>query len=122
MNTLVRLLAPVVPFATEEVWSWTHDGSVHHAAWPDASELPTATSQDQGLLALASAALITIRRAKTDHKVAQKTAITSATLHGPALLESARADLSAVGKIADLSLVLSDTLDLHDVVWEETDE
>ncbi len=123
MDAVVRLLAPVLPFATEEVWSWTHEGSVHQADWPVASELPVAESGDyEGLLALASAALITIRRTKTDQQVAQKTGITSATLEGPALLEHARVDLQAVGKIANLSLVASDTLGLHDVVWEETHE
>lgn len=123
MDTVVRLLAPVLPYATEEVWSWTHEGSVHQAAWPVASELPASESDDyEGLLALASAALITIRRTKTDHQVAQKTGITSATLQGPAQLENARVDLQAVGKIANLSLELGDTLGLRDVVWEETDE
>src|SRR5690606_29773699 len=34
IDVLLRLLAPVLPFATEEVWSWTHTGSVHTAAWP----------------------------------------------------------------------------------------
>ncbi len=123
MDTLVRLLAPVLPFATEEVWSWTHEGSVHQAAWPTASELPIPLSgSHEGLLALASAALITIRRTKTDRAVAQKAGITSATLQGPALLEQAGADLSAVGKIGTLSWVHSDTLALTDVVWEQTND
>ena len=123
METLVRLLAPVLPFATEEVWSWTHEGSIHEASWPDASDLPTPTSADSaGLLSVSSAALITIRRAKTDHQVAQKTGISSATLHGPALLEHARADLKAVAKIESLSFVTSDTIELLDVAWDSTDD
>jgi valyl-tRNA synthetase len=123
METLVRLLAPVVPFATEEVWSWTHEGSIHEASWPSAEQLPTPTSAESaGLLSVASAALITIRRAKTDQQVAQKTGISSATLQGPALLEHAGADLKAVGKIESLSFVTSDTIALQDVVWENTDD
>lgn len=123
MNTLVRLLAPVLPFATEEVWSWTHEGSVHRATWPTVSDIPLAESPEfEGLLALASAALITIRRTKTDQQVAQKTGITSATMHGPALLEHAGDDLQAVGKIGILSWVHSDTLGFNDVVWEQADD
>jgi valyl-tRNA synthetase len=123
METLVRLLAPVLPFATEEVWSWTHEGSIHEASWPHPTDLPTPTSTDSaGLLALSSAALITIRRAKTDHQVAQKTGISSATLFGPALLEHAGADVKAVGKIESLSFVHGDTIELQDVVWETIDD
>jgi valyl-tRNA synthetase len=115
---MLRLLAPVIPFATEEVWSWTHEGSVHTAAWPTVEELGS-PSAPRGLLPAVSAALIGIRRAKTDAKASQKTDVLSAVLAGPELLVEAAADLKAVGRIALLEIVEADEIEVRDVVLAE---
>jgi valyl-tRNA synthetase len=109
IDVMLRLLAPVLPFATEEVWSWTHDGSVHTAAWPTVDEIGV-EARHGGLLALVSQALIGVRRAKTDAKASQKTPVTRAVLAAPALLSFAADDLKAVGRIAELELTDADEI------------
>ncbi len=121
IDVLVRLFAPFIPFATEEVWSWTHTDSVHTAAWPSADELGTAAPS--GLLPTVSQALIGIRRAKTEAKVSQKSEVLAATITAPAeqlaLLESAAGDLAAVGRIGALSFAPGEEVAITDLVLAE---
>ncbi len=123
LDTLLRLFAPYLPFATEEPWSWYSEGSVHQAAWPVPGTLPE--TADTALLKLASAALIGIRRAKTEAKASQKTLVTSATISGPedqmALLQLAEGDLKAVGKIGDLSFERGTDLAVTGIVLEPSE-
>src|SRR5690606_4905036 len=59
LSVQLRLLAPVLCFATEEVWSWWHEegSSVHVQPWPSVEELAGAADGDAGLLAVVGQAL-----------------------------------------------------------------
>jgi len=118
IDVMLRLFAPYLPFATEEVWSWTHEGSVHTSAWPTAADTGV-TAQPSGLLGAVSEALIGIRRAKTDAKASQKTDVVSATIAGPAILEQGLSDLAAVGRIASVEFVESESIEVRDIVLAE---
>ena len=121
IDVFLRLFAPVIPFATEEVWSWTHQGSVHTASWPTVDELGV-DAQHGGLLPLVSEALIGIRRAKTDAKASQKTPVSSAVIAGPSLLELAAADLAAVGRIERLTFEPADEVSIVSIELAELPE
>jgi valyl-tRNA synthetase len=115
IDVLLRLFAPFIPFATEEVWSWTHEGSIHTTQWPEVS----GAAEPTGLLPLVSEALISIRRAKTDAKASQKTEVVSATISGPAQLQLAIDDLQAVGRIATVEFVEADAVSVTNIVLAE---
>ena len=101
IDTVVRLLAPYLPFVTEEVWSWYREGSVHTAPWPTGAPLETGAG-DPSVLAAASGALIALRRVKSEAKVSPRTPFLSVVLEAPAAslgaLESVKGDLEAASK------------------------
>jgi valyl-tRNA synthetase len=101
LDAQLRLLAPYLPYACEEVWSWWRDGSVHLAAWPDRSP---AAGADRRPLEAARTVIAAIRRAKSQARVRLRTPVSLAEVSGPPeLLAAARAaepDLAAAGRVA----------------------
>jgi valyl-tRNA synthetase len=124
LETLLRLFAPFVPFATEEAWSWFREGSLHVAAWPAPGQLDEAATTE--LLTLTGEALTGIRGAKTDAKASQKTQVASAVIAGPdgkvELLQLAEGDLRAVGRIDDLSFEHGPEVRVTSIVLAPNDE
>ncbi|MFF2029814.1 valine--tRNA ligase [Arthrobacter sp. NPDC058192] len=117
LDTLLRLFAPFLPFATEEVWGWWRTGSVHRAPWPSAVEV----DGDTTLLATVGTALSGIRKAKSEAKVKQRTEVLSAAIAAPEAiitqLKAGLADLKAASNARELSLVAGDgELSVSDVV------
>ncbi|WP_460368574.1 valine--tRNA ligase, partial [Actinocorallia lasiicapitis] len=80
LSVLLRLFAPILPYVTEEVWSWWREGSVHRAAWPDSAELPEGGDGD--VLRYTAEALRQIRRAKSQARTSMKAEVALAVAHG----------------------------------------
>jgi valyl-tRNA synthetase len=101
LSALQRLLAPFMPFTTETVWRWWQSGSVHTATWPNMAELGSVG--DSSILDPIGEILSQVRRAKTDAKTSQKTAVTEATVSASnsvlAAFELGRGDLSDAGSV-----------------------
>jgi valyl-tRNA synthetase len=106
----------VLPFVTEEVWSWWEDGSVHRAAWPSRDEVAAlAGDGDPQVLRDASAVLTLVRKAKSEAKVSMRADVERAVVRGPrAQLDRVALsadDLRATGRIGELELAEGDSLD-----------
>jgi valyl-tRNA synthetase len=114
LSTVQRLFAPILPFTSEEAWSWWNDGSVHLASWP----APIGThDQPFGDPALADATievLTQVRRAKTEAKRSQRAGVESLVVAAPgslhAAIESGRSDLVDAGSIRNLTIVDGDAV------------
>ncbi|WP_127130663.1 valine--tRNA ligase [Georgenia sp. SYP-B2076] len=128
VDTMLRLFAPVLPFATEEVWSWYRAGSVHQAAWPTAEPLRAAAAGgDPALIGATGQALAALRKVKSEAKVSQRTTFARARLEVPAAavayLQQALGDLRAAGRVrGDLEIVGSSAAEHADVTGHELDE
>jgi valyl-tRNA synthetase len=102
LHVQLRLLAPFLPYVTEEVWSWWQDGSVHRQPWPSADEVRVGDA-DPAMIDAVSSVLAGLRGIKSGAKVSMRTELTSASVTGPehevALAARAGDDLRAAGKI-----------------------
>jgi valyl-tRNA synthetase len=102
LSVLHRLFAPVLPFVTEEVWSWWQEGTVHRAPWPSADDVrAVAGDGDAAVLDATGRVLSELRKVKSEHKVSMRTELTSVRVVGAdaALAEPAAADLKAAGRV-----------------------
>jgi valyl-tRNA synthetase len=112
LDTLVRLFAPVLPFVTEEVWSWWRDGSVHRSPWPEGGPLRAATGvegPDPLALEAATAVLAEVRRAKTAARRSLRAPVGRVGVADRpdrlAALAEVAGDLRRAGVVADLALL-----------------
>jgi valyl-tRNA synthetase len=129
LGVALLLFAPVLPFVTEEIWSWPAWrpagpgqarrepsvgglASIHRAHWPESGPLRVAAggqAADPALLGLAAQVLAAVHKAKTAARVSLRTPVAHVVVHaadGPlSLLQAATGDLVRAGRIATLELV-----------------
>ncbi|MET0303385.1 MAG: valine--tRNA ligase, partial [Microbacteriaceae bacterium] len=91
-------------------------------SWPE----PLGIEGDPAVLTTVSEALVSVRRAKTEAKASQKTAVTRLTIAAPAasvdVIRLAEGDLKAVGRIAEITYADADALAVTDIELTPAEE
>jgi valyl-tRNA synthetase len=114
-RALLRLLAPFVPYITEEVWRWAYSedagmqASIHKSAWPSLEELSAVPAPAQaGLYETAVAVLDVVRKAKAEANISMAAPVWRVTVTAPAAtlnaLRPAVSDICLMLKIVDMVL------------------
>jgi valyl-tRNA synthetase len=105
-SALLALFAPFLPFVSEEVWSWSNEGSVHRSPWPDAECLASAAGHFQArpddgpapgdplVLDLAAAVLGEVRKTKTTAQRSLRTDVASVVVADLSLVEGDEASVT----------------------------
>jgi valyl-tRNA synthetase len=117
LSVLVRLFAPVLPYITEEVWSWSFakevqlgaiepTASVHRAAWPRVSDFDDIPAPDHAeSFDTAVATLAAINKGKADAEVSMGRGIAMLRLKvSPetcVVLEAVADDVLAAARVAE---------------------
>ena len=111
LSVLLRLLAPILPFVTEEVWSWWQAGSIHTAPWPtvgpsSARRPPIGRPTADPVLDVVAEVLGQVRQAKTTAKRSMRSPVATLTVADTtgriAALLSAEDDLRDAGGVITL--------------------
>jgi len=123
LSVLLRLFAPFLPFATEEVWSWWHEEgqSVHRARWPEPAELTdvVGAEADADTFGTASELIGSVRRAKSEAQLSMRTEVDHAQVRGRAadvdVINQVIDDIQGAGRIVKISIEPDDAVDVPTV-------
>ena len=111
LSVYLRLLAPFLPYVTEEVWSWRlatptgREASIHTSPWPQAEELAT-PSEEISAATFSAAVEVTskIRGAKSAAQKSLRWPVTKLEVQGAAEalghLEKALVDVAEAGNVS----------------------
>ncbi|MEN8163225.1 MAG: class I tRNA ligase family protein, partial [Acidobacteriota bacterium] len=119
LRTFLKLLAPFLPYVTEEVWSWAfaskegRDRSVHTSAWPTVEEVAAVDRPEyDGVFEAAVEMLATIRGTKTKAQKSLRWPVARLEITGPEAdrnaLQVALEDVLRAGHVDPEAVSISD--------------
>jgi len=107
LDVLLRLFAPFLPYATEEVWSWWRQGSIHRAAWPSTETFPA--GGEPVVYEAAAWALGEIRKAKALAKRSLRTDVLHLVVRDTPerlkILRGVERDVAEAGRVLSVEYV-----------------
>ncbi|MFM7820707.1 MAG: valine--tRNA ligase [Actinomycetota bacterium] len=116
LSVIQRLLAPMLPFACDEVWSWWQTGSIHRSDWPTVAETLGGFSMHddaEKCLEATCTILASVRRAKTEAKVSQRAEVERLVVSGDKssieLVKNNLDDLRNAGALKQVEFVASNS-------------
>jgi valyl-tRNA synthetase len=122
LDVVLRLLAPFLPYVTEEVWSWWREGSIHRAAWPSEGELAVADGGDAEIYEVAAAVLTAVRTEKALAKVSLRVpavrVVVFDSLERLAKLKLCERDVCEAGNIQTLETAEADAFRVETTLGE----
>ncbi len=118
LSVFLRLFAPFLPFATEEIWSWWQPGSVHKASWPTEAEILAVAggADDRGAQALQVSGEIlgAVRKKKSEDKRPLNSPVARIVVRAPEdkleLLPDIEQDLRASGQLQQIDTMVTEVL------------
>ena len=107
LDVLLRLFAPFLPYATEEVWSWWKEGSIHRASWPSTEAFPV--GGEPVVFEVAAWVLGEVRKAKALAKRSLRTDVVRLVVRDTPerlkILRGVERDVAEAGKVRSVEYV-----------------
>lgn len=114
-RVIVRMLAPFIPYITEEVWHWAYDGdagmaaSIHRSPWPSLDEIAAIPAPKSELSYRATVAVLdAVRKAKAEANASMAAPVAhvrvTAEAAVKAALESTLDDITRMLRIESIEL------------------
>jgi valyl-tRNA synthetase len=117
--TLIKLLAPFLPFITEEIWRLRHPASVHRERWPEASELRAVGAERPSVFDLALGSLGAARQAKAQARASMRTPVQLAVSLPASRIDDwyqIADDISAGTKASEITITESESLSFEAII------
>ncbi len=118
IDTVVRLFAPHLPFATEEVWGWSHNNLIAEESWPVASGLSVGEAGAAANTAhrVVADVLAKLRGEKSRAQLSMKHGVESLVICADEaslrVLQEAESDLKDAGVIQAVEYVPAEQMEL----------